>query len=67
MERRFYSTNHTQYIYRTRAREHNNTMQKLTLNYTRLQEHTHLLIHVHEHAYVVYVHVFILRICARRR
>ena len=34
-------------------------MQKLTLNYTRLQEHTHL-IHVHEHVYVVYVHVFII-------
>ena len=30
-------------------------MQKLTLNYTRLQEHTHLLIHVHEHVYVVYI------------
>ena len=39
-------------IYRTRAREHNNTMQKLTLNYTHLQEHTHLLIHVHEHVYI---------------
>ena len=26
-------------------------MQKLTLNYTRLQEHTHLLIHVHEQVY----------------
>ena len=35
-------------------------MQKLTLNYTRLQEHTHLLIHVHEHLYVVYVHLFII-------
>ena len=55
MERRFqYSTNHTQYMYRTRAREHNNTMQKLTfnLNYMCLQEHTHLLIHVHEHVYI---------------
>ena len=30
-------------------------MQKLTLNYTRLQEHTHLLIHVYEHIYVVYI------------
>ena len=29
-------------------------MQKLILNYMRLQEHTHLLIHVHEHVYVVY-------------
>ena len=29
------------------AREHNNMMQKLILNYTRLLEHTHL-IHVHE-------------------
>ena len=42
-------------------------MQKLTLNYTRLQEHTHLLIHVHDHVYVVYVLVFILRIFAQRR
>ena len=42
-------------------------MQKLTLNYTRVQEHAHLLIHVHEHVYVVYVHVFILSICARRQ
>ena len=33
---------------RTRAREHNNAMQKLILNYTRLNEHTHL-IHGHEH------------------
>ena len=47
-------------IYRTRAREHNNTMQKLTLNYMRLQEHTHLN-HVHENVYVVCVHVFILK------
>ena len=43
MERRFQYyvpfTNHTQYVYRTRARarEHNNTMQKLILNYTRLR------------------------------
>ena len=28
---------------------------------------THHLIHVHEHVYVVYVHLFILRICARKR
>ena len=39
-------------IYRTRAKEHNNAMQKLTLNYKHLQEHTHLLIHVHEHVYI---------------
>ena len=30
-------------------------MQKLTLNYTRLQGHTHLLFHVHENVYVVYI------------
>ena len=30
-------------------------MQKLTLNYTRLQEHTHLLIHVHGHVCFVYI------------
>ena len=35
--------------------EHNNTMQKLTLNYTRLQEHIHLLIHVHDQVYIVYI------------
>ena len=27
---------------RARSREHNNTMQKLILNYMRLHEHTHL-------------------------
>ena len=39
-------------IYRTRAREHNNTMQKLILNYTHLHEHTHF-IHVHEHLHYI--------------
>ena len=28
------------YIYKARAREHNNMMQKLILNYTHLHEHT---------------------------
>ena len=41
-------------MYRTRAREHNNTMQKFILNYTHLHEHAHF-IHVHEHYIVVYV------------
>ena len=37
-------TSHTQYnLHSTRSREHNNTMQKLILNYTRLHEHTHLI------------------------
>ena len=51
-------TNHTQY--RTRAREHNNTMQKFILNYTRLRlhEHTHL-IHVHEHYSYVHTYIYI--------
>ena len=31
-------------------------MQKLTLNYTHLHEHTHLLNHFHEQVYVVYVY-----------
>ena len=39
-------------IYMAGAREHNNMMQKLILNYTRLLEHTHL-IHVHERYIVV--------------
>ena len=64
MERRFQYyvpfTNHTQYRTRARAREHNNTMQKLILNYMRLslQEHTHL-IHVHEHYSYVHTHIYI--------
>ena len=33
---------YTQYRARARFREHNNKMQKLILNYTRLHEHTHL-------------------------
>ena len=43
-----------------RAREHNNTMQKLILNYTRLRlhEHTHL-IYVHEHYSYVHTHIYI--------
>ena len=28
-------------------------MQKLTLNYTHLQERTHLLIHVHGHVFIL--------------
>ena len=64
MERRFQYyvsfTNHTQYRTRARAREHNNTMQKSILNYTRLRlhEHTHL-IHVHEHYNYVHTHIYI--------
>ena len=63
MERRFQYyvpfTNHTQYRARARAREHNNTMEKLILYFTHLYEHTHL-IHVHEH--YMYVRIFILGI-----
>ena len=62
MERRFkYDVafaNHTQY--RDRAREHNNTMEKFILNFT-------YLFHVPEHYIVMYLCIFILRICARRR
>ena len=41
-------------------REHNNTMEKFILNFTHL-------FHVHEHWFNMYVRIFILRICARRR
>ena len=49
-------TIHTQY--RARAREHNNMMQKLKLNYMRLHEHTYL-IHVTEHYGYVRTHIYI--------
>ena len=66
MERRFQYdvlfTNHTQYRARARARarEHNNTTENFILNFTHL-------FHVPEHYIVMYVCIFILRICARRR
>ena len=53
-------TNHTQF----RAREHNNTMQKLILNYTRLHEHTHL-IHVMGTSYVR-THIYIEAMCTKK-
>ena len=47
MERRFqYYVPFTSHLYTVQGQgqvqEHNNTMQKLILNYTRLHEHTHL-------------------------
>ena len=56
MERRFQYyvpfTNHTQYRARARAREHNNTMGKLILNFTHL-------FHVHERTGYVRTHIYI--------
>ena len=70
MERRFQYyvpfTNHTQYRARTRAREHNNTMEKFILNYIYASARTHHLVPVHEHYSYVRTHIYIEDMCTKK-